>query len=731
MYKLKNVAKRGSALLGAVGLLAGVGTSAIPALASADALNPLTERSLTLSSSSPGWSFTDGSGNAFDAYPYSPYSVPNSGTNGRNSGNYYSFKVSSTHDINAMTFQYCIHAAGVCSAPGDNAYTGTNDNWERGVDTTTTSDLNVVSSSPSEISQSTWGKVNVAGAGTITTTADSDTVSGTDTTFGTDVQVGDKITTAGGHTYTVSAIDTDNQKLTLTTGTGVVAEADATFTYSTPGTLAYNVAKDTSDTDHTGQAWTGGSAPSGHSDTTNQHTIANGSQVPAPDNSEGNFVVLVNGAYSGGWTMTIGNQEESSGHTTEDVEHANNDSTDDNANTGKNNLITLANNGNSGAGISLTAGDKVEVKFYATATNYITNPGSGSFFVKINDYAAPHDATTPFAISDPTTINPVDHVNSETGVNENIIDGGVTVANVMNESISIQTKVLETMDFSVGTVDPDTLSSTQLAAAGKSIGGCNTILPSINGSLPHNILTLGDPTNENALDTNHTFATHSYFRLSSNSSNGATVYYSGSTLSNTEGDQIDPIGVTATQPSVGTEQFGLALDHDGSADHYYVDYGLAPQGASTVYEMGADTISGNQASGYTKNTITSSGQLDDGKTEDGSGLSQEWQQYLTANDSFHNPQLYPLTPAANYTGGNGGINNFADPDAGGPLVGDTISSSYAFDPSSNTVPVALAADSSQVVDCITGKVRYIANIAATTPAGIYTTKINYIAAPEY
>jgi len=27
--------------------------------------------------------------------------------------------------------------------------------------------------------------------------------------------------------------------------------------------------------------------------------------------------------------------------------------------------------------------------------------------------------------------------------------------------------------------------------------------------------------------------------------------------------------------------------------------------------------------------------------------------------------------------------------------------------------------------------RYIGNIAATTPAGIYTTKINYIAAPQY
>ena len=56
---------------------------------------------------------------------------------------------------------------------------------------------------------------------------------------------------------------------------------------------------------------------------------------------------------------------------------------------------------------------------------------------------------------------------------------------------------------------------------------------------------------------------------------------------------------------------------------------------------------------------------------------------------------------------------------------------FAFDTNSNLIPVDLASEDSQVVDCVTGKMRYIANIAATTPAGIYATKVNYIAAPQY
>lgn len=81
--------------------------------------------------------------------------------------------------------------------------------------------------------------------------------------------------------------------------------------------------------------------------------------------------------------------------------------------------------------------------------------------------------------------------------------------------------------------------------------------------------------------------------------------------------------------------------------------------------------------------------------------------------------------SSNYDNGAGTVNN-------NYLNGsDPINTDFAFDTQSNLIPTPIATESNQVVDCVTGKMRYIANIAATTPAGIYTTKVNYIAAPQY
>lgn len=85
-YSLKSIAQRGSLLGAAFALFAAAVTPATSVFA--DALNPLTNRSLTLSSSSPGWSYTDGSGN-------SKYAPPNSGANGKKTGNTFEFNVSS------------------------------------------------------------------------------------------------------------------------------------------------------------------------------------------------------------------------------------------------------------------------------------------------------------------------------------------------------------------------------------------------------------------------------------------------------------------------------------------------------------------------------------------------------------------------------------------------------------------------------------------------------------
>lgn len=549
MYKIKELAKRGTALLGAAGMLAGIGTTALPAFVSADALNPLTERSLTLSSSSPGWSFYDGSGNT-------TYAPPNSGANGQKTGNTFTFKASSSEIVRAFSFQYCTTPAGFCYSPGDNGYNlqgtpGVAGDDTRNADSAATSDLEVVDATPTEISAGDWTTIQARHSGV------------------------------------------------------------------TPGEYA---------------------------------------KTPLADNSEGNFVVLVNGTPDSGWTMTAGTSE----YTTVQTRTIGTDSP-----TGKKNYITLTKS----AGRNLTPADSVKIVFFATTTNYIKNPGGGAFFVKINTYDS-----------------------SGTLDDNTLVDGGVTVANVMNESISIQTKVLETMDFSVGVKDPNTYADSVLTARGiPAHGQCSALLmadPLAAGvtdsttynAQPHNVLKLGDSSAEYSLKTGVAHDVYSYWRLSSNSSGGATVYYTGHTLTNTVGDEITPLNDTTaggTSSITGTEQFGLGIAHDGTAD----------------YAVSGDTYGS-------------------------SGTPGDFANYLTGDAKAHSPKLAPLVPSTNYGGGTGTITSSG-------------SAKFAFNADADSYAVPIATETTEVVDCVTAKMRYVANIAATTPAGIYTTKINYVASPQY
>ena len=302
--------------------------------------------------------------------------------------------------------------------------------------------------------------------------------------------------------------------------------------------------------------------------------------------------------------------------------------------TGKKNYVTISRADGKPA-VSPVFNEQIEIVFKASTSQYITNPGSGSFFVKINTY-------------DSEDTN--DHV---AGGSHNI-DGGVTVANVMTDSIHITTKVLETMAFSVGTQNPDTQSVQH--------GSCDAI-KTVNG----NKLDLGNANAESSLETTQAYDVHSYWRLSSNSSGGATVYYSGDTLRNTVGDYIKDMPIKA-HSKPGTEQFGLAL-----------------------VDAGADVMDTNVAT----NT--------------------------TYPSNWFKPNVAPLAIELPYAEGVGPI---SDEDA-------SQNASFAFKESSKSVPEVIARNNNQVVTCATSKVRYVGNIAADTPAGVYTTKINYLAAPQY
>ncbi|MFA5172701.1 MAG: hypothetical protein WC426_14155, partial [Sulfuriferula sp.] len=516
MYTLKSIARRASSLGAAVAVLTAAIIPAIPAYA--DALNPLTDRSLSLSSSSPGWDYKDGSGNA-------TYAPPNSGANGKKTGNTFDFKVSTDSTasgtnapVKAMTFQYCTTSAGNCLGPGNNGWTGGNaiDN-SPATEAAKTANLEIATSSPSQATAGTYANLT----------------------------------------------------------TGAVTSIPAANSTGSNFLVYYRTSDNGTPTDPSDDTW----------------------------------------ANSSGWTMTA--------HVAQTGTEAASTST------GANNQIELVNT----TGQGFTAGQEVKIVFFATDSNYITNPGAGAFFVKINTFSNV-DVSTP---ADPV-VNPAD-----------VIDGGVTVANVMNQSIQITTKVLETMDFSVGTVDPYTLQAkadlgggedltSQLYAANHNVkhGVCDRILTgsTYNPSAP-NVLRMGNADGEFSLETAHTYSTHSYWRLSSNSSAGATVYYSGNTLSNTVNDKIAAIGATAQAPLLGSEQFGLALDN-GSSGSYAVDYNLE-RVSGKVYEDGADNLANGLSSPLAAG-------IDSSVTDN--AISN-----VDANASWHSPRLAPLAPTTQYGDG--------------------------------------------------------------------------------
>lgn len=377
--------------------------------------------------------------------------------------------------------------------------------------------------------------------------------------------------------------------------------------------------------------------------------------------SAGQFQVTIGGVAQTGWEFAASNKE--------DQDHTE-------AKSGKNNYITLTNDT---AATPTTGGTQVEVTFKASESVYITNPGADAFFVKLNTY---------------NSEDTLDHI---PGGSANI-DGGVTVANVMTDSIHITTKVLETMAFSVGTRNRDTVTLNCAGYTGTPQQIADGCLGVSGGSYTHgpcdavqninnNRLNLGDPNAEYSLETGKAWSVYSYWRLSSNSSGGATVYYSGNTLANTVGDEIADMPTKATS-NPGSEQFGLGFvaPEAGSAE-FVADRTAAPTGLQDIDSFPFRTL-----------TTQTSGKFDTS-----------------------------TLPAQTHTVDYG--------DATGTGTSDTATvpadAAFKFSKTSSTVPEPIAQQNDQVISCATAKMRYVGNIAADTPAGVYTTKINYLAAPQY
>ena len=605
MYKLKTAARR-SAMLGLTASFLVATLAPSIAVFAQSSLTPLTERSLLLSSSAPGFVDTDGSGystgspNPAANPPGTPtsYAPAGSGPNGKKSGQTFSFRLSTGGTHKGFSFQYCTSAAGNCQAPGNN--------------------------NEAHPDYTPGPTANDAG------------------------QPGDFRN--GGE---------------LDPGDPLKEDGRAANVMASPNEALGGHVNNKSDLDFVGTFAAAGSAANEAAMTPGQFQIfrsANGTSWTAVDTT--------------GWTFEKANLEDT-GHTK--------------VLTGKNNYVTLSDTTGDAGITGLTAGDYIKIVFKpaetgGAGTGYITNPGAGHFFVKINTY-------NNVGLADMIG----NHNNARTGyggwtspnppVASTVIDGGVTVANVMTDSIHITTKVLETMAFSVGTQNRDTVN----LGSGQQHGKCDAIQ-----QIDNNRLNLGNPNAEFSLETTVGWDVHSYWRLSSNSSGGATVYYSGNTLANTVGDEIAemPNEVVSTP---GTEQFGLG----------FVDAGLDA----------IDTGSATWAAGY---------------------LRSSSYPFRTLNGQELLTQGHPSDPALpapqrDFTAlaTQNASNNY---DEATGTLGTSVSpgtAKFRFLKSSLTIPEPIAQQNETVIACATAKMRYVGNIAADTPAGVYTTKINYLAAPQY
>lgn len=142
--------------------------------------------------------------------------------------------------------------------------------------------------------------------------------------------------------------------------------------------------------------------------------------------------------------------------------------------------------------------------------------------------------------------------------------------------------------------------------------------------------------------------------------------------------------------------------------HSYFRISTNANGGTIIYYSGDTLKNGSNSIAAIGGTETASAvgtaqfglALDSSDTQSGSGYS-----------------FSQLSPDVGYDEGSGTITN------GG-------TAKFAFSTASVTTPVAVAS-ASGTVTCDTGSVRYLGNISTTTPPGIYTTTLSYIATPTY
>lgn len=145
-----------------------------------------------------------------------------------------------------------------------------------------------------------------------------------------------------------------------------------------------------------------------------------------------------------------------------------------------------------------------------------------------------------------------------------LVDYGGLAASTAQQ-VDILAKVQEILRFSVGTTSTAKVSNAACTAY------------SDTGAL-----TLGDA--NDVLDPAVAYDDYSFFRINTNTVNGAVIYYSGDTLKSGAND-INEIGSGGSTSTPGTEQFGLGINSTppgGAQDYEFTDLtATAPYNAAT------------------------------------------------------------------------------------------------------------------------------------------------------
>lgn len=181
----------------------------------------------------------------------------------------------------------------------------------------------------------------------------------------------------------------------------------------------------------------------------------------------------------------------------------------------------------------------------------------------------------------------------------------------------------------------------------------------------------------------------------------------GTTVTSPNGSTCTPFSDTGAL-ALGDPTNGVLSSNQAYDAHSYFRVSTNTLHGTVIYYSGDTLKSGS-------NSITAIGTSNDvsrvGSNQFGLGLDSS---DLQSGSGYSFTNLVADSP---YNAGNGTITNLG-------------TAKFAFDTGSTTTPVQIA-HSTGGISCDTGSVRYLGNVSTSTPAGIYTTTITYIATGTY